>query len=211
MADRSLTTFVMTEPLPWPEDSCPAETQGPLDGVVLFEGGRSRPCSIRRIASQGATIRLPNGPASAADVAIELESGQRAGGQVEWVRGDEAGVRFARPVDMIALLNRKLVAQAPERRRMPRVELRCHVGLKWGGSLCAALLRNISASGLQVEGEQLPPRDTFVTPFIDGINLPAAEVVWQQGRLAGLELMEELAWSSLMPWIRDRHRQSAAG
>ena len=81
--------------------------------------------------------------------------------------------------------------------------------MKWGASLAAATLRNISASGLQVEGEDLPPRGTFVSLFIDGLIVPAGEVVWRKDRLAGIELMEELSWSSIMPWIREAGRRAA--
>ena len=71
----------------------------------------------------------------------------------------------------------------------------------------AATLRNISARGLQVEGDELPPRDTFVSLFIDGLIVPGGEVVWRKGNLAGIELMEELRWSSLMPWVREVGRR----
>ena len=104
---------------------------------------------------------------------------------------------------MLALLYRSVISQPGERRTMPRVELRCHVGMKWGGSLAAATLRNISARGLQIEGDFLPPRETFVSLFIEGLVVPAGEVVWRKGALAGIELMEELRWSSLMPWVRE--------
>ena len=141
------------------------------------------------------------------EVAIELPTGQRPAGTVEWVADGEAGIRFRQPIDMLALLNRKLVSQPGERRTMPRVELRCRVGIKWSGCLAAATLRNISARGLQVEGDGLPPRDTFVALFIDGLVVPAGEVVWRKGELAGIELMEELSWSSIMPWIRETGRK----
>jgi hypothetical protein len=49
----------------------------------------------------------------------------------------------------------------------------------------------------------LPGRDSFVSLFIDGLIVPAGEVVWRKGNLAGIELMEELSWSSIMPWIRE--------
>jgi hypothetical protein len=198
----SLTTFVMTGPVPWPDDPHAADAFGKFDAASLYEDGVARPCAIRRIASEGAVLRLDPPVRGDADIAVELATGQRAAAKVEWTRAGEAGVRFARPIDMVALLNRTLVGQVSERRRMPRVELRCHVGMKWSGELATATLRNISASGLQVEGADLPPRDTFVDLFIDGLNLPAGVVVWQQGGLAGIELMEEVAWSSLMPWIR---------
>jgi hypothetical protein len=150
------------------------------------------------------------GEAAGEEVAIELATGQRPAGTIAWVAGGEAGIRFARPIDMLALLNRKLVAQAAERRTMPRVELRCGVGLKWSGNLATATLRNISARGLQVEGDDLPPRDSFVSLFIDGLVVPAGEIVWRKGKLAGIELMDELSWSSIMPWIRDVGRKGAS-
>ena len=73
-----------------------------------------------------------------------------------------------------------------------------------------AALRNISAHRLQVEGEALPPRGTFISLFIEGLIVPAGEVVWRKDRLAGIELMEPLIWSSIMPWIRETSRKAAS-
>lgn len=207
---QSLTSFVMTATLPWPDDSPPADRFGALDAVALYEGGTPMPCTVRKISPLGATIRGSGSRTVGEQVAVELPTGQRAAGTVDWASGDEAGVRFKQPIDMLALLNRKLLEETAERRKMPRVELRCAVGVKWGINVAAATLRNISAKGLQIEGDGLPPRDTFVSLFIDGLNVPAGEVVWQKDNLAGIELMDELNWSSLMPWIRDQHRTGAA-
>ena len=210
----SVTTFVMAARLPWPDDAPPADALGALDPVALIVGGERRECAIRKISALGATVRGATGEAAGAEVSVELATGQRPAGMIDWVAGGEAGIRFDRPIDMLALLNRTLISQPGERRTMPRVELRCHVGMKWGGSLAAATLRNISARGLQVEGAgspvadwDLPPRDTFVSLFIDGLVVPAGEVVWRKGALAGIELMEELRWSSLMPWVREVGRR----
>lgn len=205
----SVTTFVMADQLPWPDDVSPADVLGSLDPVALFEGGQRRPCAIRKISALGTTIRGAVTQAPGAEVAIELATGQRPVGTIDWVAGGEAGIRFKQPIDMLALLTRKLVDQPGERRTMPRVELRCRVGIKWGGNLAVATLRNISARGLQVEGDGLPPRDTFVALFIDGLIVPAGEVVWSKGKLAGIELMHELSWSSIMPWIRETSRKAA--
>ena len=204
----SVTTFVMASELPWPDDTAPADALGALDPVALFIGGQRRECAVRKISALGVTLRGVGGQAPGAEVAIELATGQRPAGTIDWVAGGEAGVRFRQPIDMLALLNRALISQPGERRTMPRVELRCHVGLKWGASLAAATLRNSSARGLQVEGADLPPRETFVSLFIDGLVVPAGEVVWRKGDLAGIELMEELRWSSLMPWVREMGRRS---
>lgn len=211
MAERqSVTTFVMGHHLPWPVDASVADAGGVLDEASLFAVGQSATCSLFNISPLGTTVRGIGGRSVGDEVAVELATGQRVAGVIDWARGDEAGVRFRQPIDMVALLNRKLVAQASERRKMPRVELRCPVGIKWGGNVVTATLRNISAQGLQIEGGGLPPRDTFVSLFVDGLNLPGGEVMWQRGPLVGIELLDELSWSSLMPWIRETHRRAGA-
>jgi len=206
---QSVTTFVMEAQLPWPDDAPAADTLGLLDPVILHVAGQRRPCAIRKISALGTTIRGATANAPGEEVAVELATGQRPAGTIDWIAGGEAGIRFKQPIDMLALLNRTLVSQPGERRTMPRVELRCAVGIKWGINLSAATLRNISARGLQVEGDGLPPRDTFVSLFIDGLILPAGEVVWSKGNVAGIELMHDLSWSSIMPWIRETSRKRA--
>ena len=206
----SVTTFVMAAQLPWPDDSPPADALGALDPVALYVGGQRRDCAIRKISALGTTVRGATGEAPGTDVAVELATGHRPAGTIDWVAGGDVGIRFRQPIDMVALLNRTLINQPGERRTMPRVELRCHVGIKWGASMAAATLRNISARGLQIEGIDLPPRETFVSLFIEGLVVPAGEVVWRKDELAGISLMEELSWSSIMPWIREVGRKAAA-
>jgi hypothetical protein len=205
----SVTTFVMGAQLPWPDDASPADAMGLLDPTDLHCAGQRQAGALRKISAFGATVRgsIAYGPGD--EVAVELVTGQRPAGTIEWVACGEAGIRFKHPIDMIALLNRKLISQPGERRTMPRVELNCAVGVKWSGNVAAANLRNVSARGLQIEGNGLPPRDTFVTLFIDGLNVPAGEVVWNKGDRAGIELMEELSWSSIMPWVREVGRRAA--
>lgn len=211
MADAtSVTTFVMDDRLPWPEDGPVRELVGPFDAGVVH-GGRSRSdCAIRRISPRGVTLRGEVAIAAGEDVAVELTNGQRPQGVVDWIRDGEAGIVFKQPVDMIALINRNLINQPAERRAMPRVELRCRLHLKWGATIAGATLRNISARGLQVEGEELPARGTFVSAFIEGLNVPPGEVVWQKDNLAGIELLEDLSWSSIIPWIRTLGRSAAS-
>lgn len=203
---RSVTSFVMEERLPWPDDG-PTAGEGPFDAAVIFDASQRRSCTIRKISALGATLRGDLMKVPGDEIALELATGQRHQGIIDWVRGREVGVRFKRPIDMLALINRNLISQPTERRAMPRVELRCQLHLKWGASLEPATLRNISAGGLQVEGEFLPPCGTFISVFVEGLNVPAGEVVWQKGDLAGIELIEELSWSSIIPWIREVGRK----
>ena len=206
---RSVTTFVMDNRLPWPEEGVGQEFNGPFDAGVIHDADRRQECFVRRISALGATLRGEMAKAPGDEVAVELANGQRPAGTIDWVSGGEAGIVFKRPIDMLALINRNLISQPAERRAMPRVELRCSLYVKWGVNLAAASLRNISAGGLQVEGDELPPRGTFISVFIEGLNAPAGEVVWRKGNLAGIELLEELSWSSIIPWIREVGRNSA--
>ena len=199
----SLTSFVMEHRLPWAEGSSAAPRgAGRFDGAFIIDAGQRRACTIRSVSPLGATLTGEIGARQGVELAIELVSGQRPGATVEWVGEGEAGVRFKQPIDVLALINRTLISQPAERRSMPRVELRCGVRVKWGGSLCDAVLRNISARGMQVEGEELPPKGTYVAIWIDGLNVPPGEVMWRKDAVAGIQLSEELGWTSLMPWIR---------
>jgi hypothetical protein len=199
----SVTTFVVGDRLPWADDTSVPDEVGPLDAAILYDSRDRHECLIRKISAQGATLRGELAKMPGEEVAIELVTGQRPAGTVDWVKGGETGIRFSQPVDMLALINRKLVSQPGERRTMPRVEIRCSLFLKCGGDLSTATMRNISARGLQIEGQELPPQGTYVSIFVEGLNVPPGEVTWRKGSLAGIELLEELSWSSIMPWIRN--------
>ena len=90
---------------------------------------------------------------------------------------------------------------------MPRVEFRCSAHVKCGAAMLAATLRNISRQGLQLEGEELPALGSYITLFAEGLNLPAGEIVWRRGNLAGVELFEEMSWTSVIPWVRGMVRR----
>ena len=92
---------------------------------------------------------------------------------------------------------------------MPRVEIRCSAFVKKGEDFLPVTVRNISAGGLQDEGEALPAQGTFVSIFDDGLIVPAGEIAWRKEKLAGVELLEELSWTSIMPWVREQVRTQA--
>lgn len=203
----SVTTFIVGERLPWPDDAPPPAALGPFDAGAIYDASSRQDCFIRKISALGATVRAAVAKAPGDPVAIELGTGQRPAGKIEWVRGGEAGVSFNQPVDLLALINRSLINQPAERRKMPRVELRCPVHIKSGGSFDRVTMRNISANGLQIEGEDLPAMGTFVSLFVDGLVVPPGEIVWRKDNLAGIELFEEMSWTSIVPWIREIMRK----
>jgi hypothetical protein len=91
---------------------------------------------------------------------------------------------------------------------MPRLEVRCTAHIKCGEHFRPAMLRNISSRGLQLEGDELPAVGTYLSVFIEGLNMPPGEVVWRRDNLAGIEIFEELSWTSIIPWVRTVVRKS---
>ena len=71
------------------------------------------------------------------------------------------------------------------------------------------MLRNISSGGLQLEGKEVPPVGTFVSVFVEGLTIPSGEVLWSRGELVGIELLEELSWTSIIPWVRSTIRKES--
>ena len=199
----------MGDQLPWPEDASVVLEKGPFDPAAIYHSGIRRECEIRKISALGVTLCSDLEPALGEKVAVELATGQRAAGKIAWTGQNALGVRFDDSIDVIALLNRKLVSQTRERRTMPRLEIRCTAHLKSGEHFVPARVRNISARGLQLEGDDLPGIGTFVSVFVEGLNVPSGEVMWRQGSLAGIELIEELSWTSIIPWVRSVVKKSA--
>jgi hypothetical protein len=198
----SVTTVVLGDRLPWPDDAWPSEEKGPFDSGAIHISGARQPCSNRKISALGVTISSDIAPALGERASVELATGQRAPGRIAWTGRNELGIRFDDSIDVIALLNRKLVSQTRERRTMPRLEVRSPVHVKSGGQFWVATLRNISARGLQIEGDDLPAIGAYVSAFVEGLNIPPGEVIWKRGKLAGIEVMEELSWTSIIPWVR---------
>ena len=204
----AVTTYVVGDRLPWPDDDVSRLGKPEFESARIHGPAGARPCAIRKISPLGAAISVEQVGTAGDHVAIELASGQRCAATVDWLRGDDAGLRFDEPIDIFALINRNLVAQAAERRALPRIELRFGARLKWGEHSAAAMTRNISARGMQVEGDHLPPVGTYCAIHLEGLSLPPCEVVWRSSTLAGFEFFEELSWASIIPWVKGVSRSA---
>ena len=204
---QSQTAYVLEPILPW-EAAVRADDDSALESVALFEDGYRRDCLLRNVSPLGATVKGDVRLAPGAEVSLELPTGQRPKAVAEWVEGGDAGLRFDQPVSVIPLINRQLLSQPVERRRVPRVEIRARAWVESDGEFIEAALRNISSHGLQIEAAGLPGIGTTVRIFLEGLNAPAAKLIWKDGDVAGLELSSELPWATTIQWIRDFARSS---
>lgn len=204
--DASATTFVLPSRLPWlePTGVVPAVDEA-LDPTNVHIGPVVLASEIREISALGATLRgwldVPLGAA----LFMELGNGQRVEAVVAWRGEQDVGVRFTRPIDVMALITRQLVAQPADRRQMPRVEVRASAWLRKNERFLPATIRNISAGGVQIEGDELPAVHEQVQVFVEGLGVPPGEVIWRRDRLAGIRFERELGWQAILPWVKELH------
>ena len=155
----SVTTFVMEDRLPWPEQNIAAGLGGPFDSGLLYDHGQARQCSIRSISALGATLcgEVLNAPGE--EVALELATGQRPAGTIEWARGGEAGIRFKQPIDMfdIGLLEQVFLHLAFTG-RIENLFFDLGVNRQLKADLLGNLLLSAFAAGLFEAGEQVLDR-----------------------------------------------------
>ena len=190
-------TFVMAAQLPWPDDAPAGRRAGRARPGRALRGagaaGRARSARSRRSARRSAA-RCRAAPGE--EVAVELATGQRPAGTIDWVAGGEAGIRFKQPIDMLALAQpqagQPAGRAADDAARRAALRRRDEVGRQPRRRDAAQHLR---ARACRSKATDLPPRDSFVSLFIDGLDRSAGEVVWRKGNLAGIELMDELSWS----------------
>ena len=208
--DASVTTYVVGDRLPWPDDDVARLGTPDFEPATLIGASGRRPCAIRKISQAGVAISGDGLGAAGDRASLELRSGQRCAAHIDWARGGEAGLTFDDPLDIVALINRNLVAQPAERRTAPRIELRAAAHLKWGEHFETAVTRNVSARGMQVEGENLPPVGTYVSLFVEGLSLPPCDVAWRRDGLAGFEFFDELSWASIISWVKTVSRSASA-
>ena len=208
--DASVTTYVVGDRLPWPDEDFARLGKPDYEPAALIGAAGKFPCAIQKISQSGVTVGGDSVGSAGERAILELPNGQRCAARIDWARGREAGLAFDEPLDIVALINRNLVSQPAERRTMPRIELRVPAHLKWGEHFEPALTRNISARGMQVEGKHLPPVGTYVALFVEGLSLPPCDVAWRRDGLAGFEFFEELSWASIIPWVKAVSRSAPA-
>jgi hypothetical protein len=152
---------------------------------------------------------MENAPKVGEQLDLELLTGDRLRGCVEWVQGRDVGLRFDEAADMFALITRNLVHQPGDDRRMPRVELNCPAWLEAGSRREIVSVRNFSDGGACIETRAPLVVHEQIVVTLDGFRPAPAVVRWVQGRAAGIAFTPDLPWQELMPWLRRRQPPQA--
>jgi hypothetical protein len=182
------------------------EDRARLQPGAVGRGSLREICFLRRITPLGAVLSMETTPAVGEQLHLELLTGERLRGQVEWVEGRDVGLRFDAAADMFALITRNLVHQPGDGRRMPRIELDCPAWLEAGSRREIVTVKNLSDGGARIETRIPLVMHEQIVLTLDGFRPARAVVRWVRGNVAGIAFAPELPWHELMPWLRRRYR-----
>ncbi|HET8533946.1 MAG TPA: PilZ domain-containing protein [Sphingomicrobium sp.] len=171
-------------------------------GSILLDGRREL-CLVKNISAGGALIRAYCRLKPDLELQIELKEKQPISGQVNWVKGTDAGITFNERVDILDLLKSNDDGPRP---RMPRVEVKCVVFVREGATTNRATLLNISQGGLSVESENSLTVGADVTISLPQFPPQAAVVRWAEGSRYGISFNTVLPLAGLTEWLHGRSK-----
>ena len=209
--DRVDTIYSLSDEAPRANGIIQREDRARLQPGAVGRGSLREICFIRKITPLGAVLCIEGVVKPGERLELELLTGDRLAGLVDWVQGNDVGLRFDEEADLFALITRNLVQQPGDARRMPRIELNCPAWLEAGSRREIVTIANLSDGGARIEARTPLVAHEQVTLTLDGFRPAPATVRWVQGRAAGLAFTPELPWQELMPWLRRRHRQRLTG
>lgn len=197
------TLFSLSREIPAAGPVPAASPIGGLQAGSIARGSIREACFVRKLSGGGAILHS-EAPVQPGDrLEIDL-SGHHLVGEVAWRHGNEVGLSFDAPIDVFALIARNLVSQPGERRRLPRIELRCPAQLEAGGRTERVTTRDVSQGGAKVETQAALRTGMRVRLRLDGF-LPIESIVrWCENGVAGIAFEPELSWQELMPWLKER-------
>ena len=172
-------------------------------GTVIIGGAREL-CLVKNISAGGALIRTYSRVETGQDLQIELKERQPVDGIISWVRGTDAGIEFARPVDVADLLRSSGEGPRP---RMPRVEVTCAANVRQGALIHRVTVQNVSQGGLSVESAKplMVGREVIVS--LPGMPPQGAAVRWADGDRYGITFNTVLPLAGLVDWLHSRQGQ----
>jgi hypothetical protein len=180
-----------------------------FDSASLEGATGSHACFVGKISAAGATLRIDEARDPGEIMILHLANGQAIDGHIAWSTTEEAGFVFDSPVDVVSTLARNLARLPAERRRVPRVELYLAIGIRRGDQFEIARTRDLSQAGVGIDTRLVLAEDDVVQVALDGLHPIAGTVKWSREGKAGIAFDHELAWQTLMPWLREAQRMPA--
>ena len=177
-------------------------------GSILVDDRREL-CLIKNISAGGMMVRLYCAVAIGTSVVVELKSGQPIDGKVSWVRDQNAGVAFNKPIDVIDVLTNSMEGPRP---RMPRIETNCQATIREGANVYRAQACDISQGGIKIRTDAELPMGSDIVVSLPGLEAQAGIACWCSNGHAGIAFNRLLPLGELVAWLHvQRNLQRAAG
>lgn len=167
-------------------------------GSILVEDRREL-CLIKNISAGGMMIRLYCSISEGTKVTVELKSGQPIRGRIGWIRDQNAGISFDKPIDVIDILSTAMDGPRP---RMPRIETDCFATLRDGANVLRVQACDISQGGVKVRNETLLPPGCDITIALPGMEPQRGIACWNDGGFTGITFNRLLPLNELVGWLR---------
>lgn len=169
-------------------------------GSILVEERREL-CLIKNISAGGMMVRLYCSIAEGTAVTIELKSGQPISGRISWTRGQNSGIEFDRPVDVIDILSSTMDGPRP---RMPRIETDCYATLREGANTLRVRARDVSQGGVKIECETPLPQGADLIVTLPGLPPQSGVACWIDGGFTGIAFNRLLPLGELVAWLHEQ-------
>lgn len=175
-------------------------------GALLVDGRREL-CLIKNVSAGGMLLRAYCPLTVGQSVAVELKTGQPLAATVGWVGDGQAGLAFAAPIDVVAILAHN---EAGPRPRMPRIETDAWATLREGANSYRLRACDISQGGAKLEcSEAVTPNAAVVLSLI-GLSPQPGVVRWVAGGFVGVSFNRLIPLAELVAWLQQQRNKARA-
>lgn len=175
----------------------------------LMIGERRELCLIKNISAGGMLIRAYCAVPPQTRVSVELKCGESVTGTAAWVKGENIGIEFDQPIDVVELLTTSMEGPRP---RMPRIEIHAVAWLRQGAVNHRVLACDVSQGGIKIATAAELTVDAEVIVTLTGLEPQSGVVRWSHAGTYGITFNRLLSLPLLVSWIHEqRDRMRAAG
>jgi hypothetical protein len=165
----------------------------------LILGEQRELCLIKNISAGGMMIRAYCDIRSAARVSVELKCGESVAGTVAWVNGENVGIEFDQPIDVVALLTASMEGPRP---RMPRIEVSSLAWIRQGAQNYRVQACDVSQGGIKIATSADLAVNAEVIVTLAGIEPQSGTIRWSDAGNYGITFNRLLSLPLLVGWIR---------
>lgn len=174
---------------------------------AMIVGGVRELCLIKNISAGGMMLRIYRSLEVGQELTVELKCGEPLTGRVSWIRDQQLGLAFGKPIDVVAIL-----AQSEEgpRPRMPRIETQAFATVRGGAFPYRLRACDISQGGIKVETRVSLQPGTDVVVSLAGLEPQPGVVRWSEDGFAGITFNRLLPLPVLIGWLQAQRSDARA-